>query len=277
MSDLGNVEVVNVLLTHDFGTRPGDIYIGRQRRNHKTPSRLGEKMNRAGAFVNPYPYGETVFEREEAIEKYELDHLFGTTNASQFIPQLSQVDRNIRIGCVCKPKKCSGDILKYYLLEYRKTHPHWEEEVETGRPYDDEPVTEYSEYLVRNKETFYGVRRANGKYMLIPESAAKSMRKPYMIYIRERFANTKPKKTLHQFYDSNKMLMSQYYENGAKSNQMPENETLKKYINMAIERYTGASRARKQKKTTIPVNRVVNASVVENLLKNITSMQYKQK
>lgn len=277
MSDLGNVTVVNVLLTPDFGTRPGDIYIGRQRLQYKTPSRSGEKMNRSGAFVNPYPYGETAFDRETAIEKYELEHLFGTTNAIQFIPQLSRVDRDIRIGCVCKPKKCSGDILKYYLLEYRQTHPHWEEEVKTGRTYDDEVPTEYSEYFLRNKETFYGVRRANGKYMLIPEDAAKSMRKPYMIYIRERFTQTKPKKTLHQFYDSNRILMSQYYENGAKPNQMPENETLKKYINMAIDRYTGASQARKQKKTAIPVNRVVNSTVVENLLKNIGKLQYKRK
>ena len=104
MSDLGNVTVVNVLLTPDFGTRPGDIYIGRQRLQYKTPSRSGEKMNRSGAFVNPYPYGETAFDRETAIEKYELEHLFGTTNAIQFIPQLSRVDRDIRIGCVCNRK-----------------------------------------------------------------------------------------------------------------------------------------------------------------------------
>jgi hypothetical protein len=71
--------------------------------------------------------------------------------------------------------------------------------------------------------------------------------------------------------------MSQYYENGAKPNQMPENETLKKYINMAIDRYSGASQARKQKKTAIPVNRVVNSTVVENLLKNIGKLQFKRK
>ena len=278
MSELGNVEVVNVLLTPDFGTRPGDIYIGRKRRMYKTPSRAGEKMNRSGAFVNPYGYGDDAVSREEAIEKYELEHLFGHANASQWIPQLSRIDRDIRIGCVCKPKKCSGDILKYYLLEYRQTHPHWEDEVETGRSYDDTPVTEYNEFLLRNQQTYFGVRK-DGTYQLIPEQMAKGLRKPYMIYVREMQPAATPPKILHRFYDSNRVLLSQYYEKGKKP-KLPETETLKKYINMAIERHqgqVGATRTRKQAKTTIPINRVVAPDMIGNLLKNIGNLQYNRK
>ena len=276
MSDLGNVQVVNVTVTPDFGTRPGDVYIGRKRRQYKTPSRAGEKMNRAGAFVSPYDYGDDVFTREEAIEKYELNHLFGTTNASQFIPQLSRLARDIRIGCVCKPKKCSGDILKYYLLEYRQNNPNWEVEVETGRAYDPGEATAYSEYLLRNQETFYGVRGSDGKYRLIPKQMATKMKKPYLIYIREQITDPLPKKLLHRFYDSEHILMSQYYEKSAKL-KLPENETFKKYIDLAIERHGGVTRARKQPNQKIPVNRIVASTMIETLLKTIGNMKKKKK
>jgi hypothetical protein len=62
-----------------------------------------------GAFVNPYPYGDRRSTGETAIEKYELEHLL-ELQTHQFIPQLSRLDRDIRIGLWRKPKKCSGDI-----------------------------------------------------------------------------------------------------------------------------------------------------------------------
>lgn len=69
---------------------------------------------KSGCFGNPFPVG--THGREECLrlfEEYFLDRLETDTAFAEAVLSL----QGKRLGCVCKPKACHGDIIKRWLDE----------------------------------------------------------------------------------------------------------------------------------------------------------------
>ncbi|MFA5618376.1 MAG: DUF4326 domain-containing protein [Syntrophorhabdaceae bacterium] len=98
------IEVVNLKTAKDFGTRPGDIYIGR---------RFGKYSQ--SPFANPFKIG-VHGDRDAVIAKYR--DYFVSTGLVNRLPDLLDQGTTIRLGCWCAPAPCHGDVLKEYLIRY---------------------------------------------------------------------------------------------------------------------------------------------------------------
>lgn len=90
------VEVVNIKTCKDFGTKPGDIYIGRA--TGKFPE---------SAWANPVHITRDI-DRDMACDLYET-HIEDRIDFGEVdIATLSQAKR---LGCWCSPERCHGDYL----------------------------------------------------------------------------------------------------------------------------------------------------------------------
>lgn len=85
--------VVNIKTCKDFGTKKGDVYIGRRC--------CGRGESKWG---NPF-YMRNENERDVVIEKYKK-YLY----VSGLIDDIRDL-KDKRLGCWCKPKACHGDVL----------------------------------------------------------------------------------------------------------------------------------------------------------------------
>jgi hypothetical protein len=92
------VEVINIKKCKDFGTREGDVYIGRYN------SRFG-----ASKWGNPFTIGD----RETLIKQYAV-----YLHSSGLIADIYDLANAKRLGCWCKPRMCHGDVLKKYVDEW---------------------------------------------------------------------------------------------------------------------------------------------------------------
>ena len=91
-------EVVNVKKCKDFGTRPGDVYIGR-------------RNDRYGFKESPWenPFGITQESQRDisiALYKIYIEGLLASGRLS-----LESLKDARRLGCWCKPKNCHGDVI----------------------------------------------------------------------------------------------------------------------------------------------------------------------
>lgn len=91
------VEVINIKKCPDWGTRAGDIYIGR-----------------GSTWGNPFLMNrDTPWERNRVIELYKKYF-----DKNPMLMAKLVCARPIRLGCHCKPKPCHGDYLKERLDSY---------------------------------------------------------------------------------------------------------------------------------------------------------------
>jgi len=98
------IDVVNIKTVRDFGTRAGDVYIGRRFGKHP-----------GSPFANPFKIG-VHGDRNDVIAKYR-DYLISTGLVNK-LPDLLDHGTTIRLGCWCAPAPCHGDVLKDYLIRY---------------------------------------------------------------------------------------------------------------------------------------------------------------
>jgi len=124
------VEVVNISNVRDFGSRPGDLYIGRKYGKYKQ-----------SVWANPFPItgdgGASVngiiqkFTRESSIQRYIqyiTNHEVVNVNGIKYNAQLahnniSELLQAKRLGCWCKPHICHGDFLKKLIDKYNQNQP----------------------------------------------------------------------------------------------------------------------------------------------------------
>lgn len=93
------IEVVNITRCSDFGTLPGDFYIGRQIRYK------GRSLKKS-KYANPYHIATGV-SREFVLQQY-TDYIYAEGLAYDVQDDLRDVKR---LGCWCKPLPCHGDVL----------------------------------------------------------------------------------------------------------------------------------------------------------------------
>lgn len=98
-------EVVNIRTCKDFGTREGDVYIGRS-----TAKRHGSKWG------NPYHLSNES-QRQNVIAAYSW-WVRDEINAGRL--NLDEIRNAKRLGCYCKPLDCHGDVL-ITILEQERT------------------------------------------------------------------------------------------------------------------------------------------------------------
>ena len=118
------VEVVNIKYCKDFGTKEGDVYIGRK---------FGPWP--ASPFMNPYrlDYNDLA-SRNLSCDRYEKYFVFcekvnelseeeiQSGLRQHFLRNVNQLDIHDlvgakRLGCWCKPQRCHGDYLKKRIEE----------------------------------------------------------------------------------------------------------------------------------------------------------------
>jgi len=99
------IEVINISKTKDFGTRYGDVYIGRA---------FGKWQ--ASIWQNLYPI-RVGQDRDKVLQLYEED-LHKKLRSGDFSIESLRVAK--RLGCWCKPLPCHGDILKRLIEESLK-------------------------------------------------------------------------------------------------------------------------------------------------------------
>lgn len=92
------IEVVNVRTCKDFGTRPGDVYIGRRN------DRCGFKES---PWANPYTITQET-NRDTVIALYKI-YIEGHLASGRL--SLESLKDAKRLGCWCKPKRCHGDVI----------------------------------------------------------------------------------------------------------------------------------------------------------------------
>ena len=94
-----SVEVVNLKSCKDFGTKEGDVYIGRKFGRFQQGSPLG----------NPFKIDKNTT-REQSISKYRE---WADKNIPDgLIKEKLMISDKIRLGCFCHPLPCHGDYLK---------------------------------------------------------------------------------------------------------------------------------------------------------------------
>lgn len=90
------IPVVNIKTCRDFGTKPGDVYIGREMGRFK-----------ASAWANPIHVTREV-DRDEACDRYEK-YIEARVDLDEV--DISALSQAKRLGCWCSPERCHGDYL----------------------------------------------------------------------------------------------------------------------------------------------------------------------
>lgn len=80
-----------------------DLYIGR-------PSLLG----------NPFSIQE--FGRDECVRLYKIHFDYMIKHSKEFRELVGSAMSYENLVCWCAPEKCHGDIIRDYIIEYRKKH-----------------------------------------------------------------------------------------------------------------------------------------------------------
>lgn len=141
------VEVVNIKNVKDFGSRPGDVYIGGRYNGYKqsvwanpfpitggrdyeyTKDGKKETFNPNGMVkVNGDPQE---FTRESSIQryiKYIINHEKVNVNGVNYNAELAHANfpellKAKRLGCWCKPHICHGDFLKMLIDKHNQGLP----------------------------------------------------------------------------------------------------------------------------------------------------------
>jgi len=96
------IEVVNINKARDFGTKEGDVYIGRA---------FGPWE--ASIWQNLYKITATR-SREQSLQIYKQTLIMKLESGELLIESLHDAKR---LGCWCKPEACHGDILKCLVEE----------------------------------------------------------------------------------------------------------------------------------------------------------------
>lgn len=98
------VDVVNIKTCRDFGTRSGDVYIGRAWGKFQT-----------SAWANPYHISRGL-DRDAACDLYE-EYIEAKLASGEL--NITDLIHAKRLGCWCSPERCHGDYLAKKIYDLR--------------------------------------------------------------------------------------------------------------------------------------------------------------